>query len=434
MRVMFLAFLLLVQAVGWGEDLQLGACFRIAMDTNPSKKAAEENVESRYEDYLTAFSPYYPQISFHADYTRLRERIFLPNFNLSLLNTTFPNIVGPVNECAMNVQGSWILFDSGLTEARLLKARSQKNLAFHQKDTLDNEILLNVSNAFFDYMKALADHQAALSQLARAEDHYRIASKRARAGDVPPVDLFRTKSEVEQSRLSVFQSKKMIKLQQGALNVSMGLPPYFPLASTLKAPFDPPAYRSIDLCTSIEQAYENRSEILEAFDKMAIAKQSINEVKSQYGPSVVARGLYGGLDTSFVPQEAQWVVGVSLDWPLFEGFRTTHQLRSARHGLNQAVFSKEEVTLKVYREVWEALASFEEQEQALVSTVEAKNYASEAYRLTKRRYEVGSSPLNDLLDAESTLYTAERQAANARAGHYRAYATFLWSVGVLGCF
>lgn len=418
-------FLFLISS-GFAAPLTLECSFAIALDQNPRQKAAIEGVLALEENALAAYAPYYPDLWAHAHYRRFHDVIFLPKIDTPF-PFTIPEVVGPVNDWAFNVYSRYTLFDSGYRRARLMKAFSNRNLAAEQAETLRQALLLQVADSFFAYLRAQNLLEVAYENFQRAKDHVLISEMRQRVGAVPPLDVYRTKANLAQTELNIYQAKSALKLAQGTLNVSLGLPPESPL----ELAEDNLCIECLNLEDLFDAAHKYRPEIGAGYEKIAFVEETINEIKSEYGPIITANGLYGRHDRNFFPSTEQWSFGVNIELPLFQGFKTVHGLRRAKHELSQALAELEDTALQIRKDVWESFALLEESQQSIRSSESSLIYADKAYRLAQKRYEAGASTLNDLLDSQAALFEAEQQVVNQRFNASSSYAALLWSAGII---
>lgn len=422
---MMFIFLFLI-STAYAAPLTLECSFAIALDQNPRQKAAAEGVLALEEAALAAYAPYYPDLWAHASYRRFHDVIFLPKINTTL-PFTIPEVVGPINDWAFNIYSRYTIFDSGLRRARLMKAFSNRNLAAEQAETIRQALLLQVADSFFAYLRAQNLLKVAFENFQRAKDHVLISEMRQRVGSVPPLDVYRTKANLAETELSIYQANRALKIAQGTLNVSLGLSPEQPL----ELAEDDLCIECVDFNDLVDAAHKYRPEMGAGFEKIVFVEETIKEIRSEYGPIITANGLYGRHDRNFFPSTEQWSFGVNIELPLFQGFKTVHGIRRAKHELSQAVAELEETALQVSKDVWESFALLEESQQSIRSSESSLSYADKAYRLAQKRYEVGASPLNDLLDSQAALFEAEKQVVNNRFNASSAYAALLWSAGII---
>lgn len=421
-----LVFLILFFNVCYAAPLTLKASFEIALAQNPRQKAAIEGVLALEEASFAAYAPYYPELWGHASYRRFRDVIFLPKIETPL-PFTIPEVVGPINDWAFNLYSRYTIYDSGLRRARLMKAFSNRNFAAEQTESIRQALLLQVADSFFAYLKAQNHLEVAQENYQRAKNHVLISEMRQKVGAVPHLDVYRTKSALAERNLNIYQAKRALKVAQGILNVSLGLPPEAPL----ELAENDLCMECLNLDDLFDASHKFRPEMGVAFEKITFVEESIKEIKAEYGPLVTASGLYGRHDSNFFPSIEQWSFGINIEWPLFQGFKTVHNLKKSKHELSQALFNLEETALQIRKDVWEAFALLEENKESKLSSESRLLYAEKAYHLAKKRYEVGASTLNDLLDAQAAFFEAEQQVINHHFNVSSSYVALLWSAGII---
>jgi outer membrane protein len=116
---------------------------------------------------------------------------------------------------------------------------------------------------------------------------------------------------------------------------------------------------------------------------------------------------WGWRDTSYFPHDKDWLVGVSIDLPIFTGFARKHQMSGARSALSREEADAERLTQAVRQEVWSAHSKLRETYEATRSTEVQLRDAQESLRLTSERYQAGAGTITDLLDSEAALARAE---------------------------
>lgn len=409
------------------QEITLEQCYLIALDHNPLKRAAKEGALAAKENYFASYAAFSPTLTGRASFQRFKDHIFLPSLPNGFL---IPSEVGPIDDYLFILESNWVLFDSGLSQARWLYARAGHQLAKQQFQAVKQHILLEVALRFYDCLSAAAQLLVAQQQEQRAQEQLRIAQKRYRAGSVPLVDVLRAKTLKAQSRLSILQARSLEQQAQGALNIAMGLSPETPLIP-LALPTDPPSPHHIDITQALEQASSQRPEIQAGWQAVCQARMQVHEAQAAFGPKLVASGKFGRHDSDFYPHDQDWAFGFGLEWPLFEGMRSTREWRSAQHQLQQAQANYEQTWLSVRQEVWNRWTDLQERFFALDVQQQALLEAQEAYRLSKRRYEEGANTFNDLIDATTALVNAQQTSAQGRFRYASAYVDYLWSLGAL---
>ncbi|HMK66192.1 MAG TPA: TolC family protein, partial [Thermodesulfobacteriota bacterium] len=76
--------------------LTLNECIRIAIETSPATRIAQENVISAKESAGEVKSLYYPELGLQTSYKRWQSHAFLPTLNIP--GQHIPTIVGPTDD------------------------------------------------------------------------------------------------------------------------------------------------------------------------------------------------------------------------------------------------------------------------------------------------------------------------------------------------
>lgn len=413
------------------KKLSLEEAVAIALDQNPNKKAAEQGIYIAENQVVASFSAYYPDIDFIGSYTRFRERIFLPTFNLPFPTPILTNpIVGPTNDINIRIEGSYILYDSGNRLAKLRASRANSQIAKEETDRVSNEIVLNVHQAYYSVLSDMDLYDVALANLSRSEDHLRIVQDRYEVGDVPLADLFRIQTEVAESRQTVVRTKSLVRISRGNLNVVMGLSPdvAYELNKIDVVRQDP---SELSLKQSFENALLYRPEIRSQSYRIDVKSNEVDEAKSAFGPKVVAAGKVGRRDTDFFPKDTEWALGVTLTVPLCKGFRDIANYRKAQGEYYQEIAGYDSVSLLVRQDVWNAYSRIMESFEAIRTAKSQVKDAAESMRLAKERYQVGAATITDLLDAQTALLQADATEVDAHHNYQVALVTYRWAQGLL---
>lgn len=408
--------------------LTLQKCYLIALDRNPSVRAAAEGIAVAEETVGVARAPYYPEARFHSSYNRRFVRIFLPTGGPLL--DQIPQTVGPYNDYNINFSSRYRLYDSGERRAQLLSAISQQGIAEAESDRIEQEILMNVAVAYHSLNADMDLVETAKKVLARSENHLKIVQNRYETGSVPKADILRAKVDRGDAEQDLIAAESMLRISQGNLNTAMGLNPESCIELCLEK-FPVVAPDQIDLCLALDRALEARPEIASISSNICSLQYEIERAKSQFGPKFYAEGAYGWRDTEFYPKQHEWNMGVGFDIPLFTGFELEHNLKRTYHELSQAWANYEKIKLDIRNEVWTAYAKLKEAYQLLATTETQIEYADESLRLTTERYEVGASTINDLIDAQTALAQAENQRIQAVWSYQTALTQLIKAQGLL---
>ena len=408
----------------------LEECVKIALAESPMNEAAREGVVSAREAMGEAEAPYYPQAKFDAGYRRWKTHAFLPSGLLGLTppGTTIPTEVGPVNDYTINVNGGYVVFDSGERRARLMAAKAGVGAATEEATSIRQDIVLNVHEAYYSHLAALSAEEVAQKNLKLAEDHLRLAEKRKEVGVAVEADVMRSRVSVADARLALVGTEDLVRVTRGNLNTAMGLPVELPVEVSREAgAIESPA--NVDLNKALVEAVHSRSELKAALQRIAGARSEVDAAKSAFGPKVTAQGQYGKRDDKFFPEDDDWSIGAAVEWPIFTGFSRVHALNRAKSELAREEALVRQRVLEVRQEVWRSHSELTKSYEAVEASEVLVKEATESMKLTQDRYKAGTNTITDLLDAQTALARAEGSRVRTQWEYYISRARFQRAMG-----
>jgi outer membrane protein len=406
--------------------MSLSDCLRTALEQNPSSRAADEASLGAGEAAEAAKAPYYPSLGFNAGYSRWQRRLFLPE-GLGGPGMVLPTILGPENDWTLSLSAVYTLFDGGERRAQLGMARARMEAARAHGSRIQQDVALSVCESFYGLMTAEQNRDVARENLARAEDHVRLARARKEVGAVPLADVLRAEVQAAEAKLALVRADNALRVAAGRLNTSMGLPPESALAvHSEEAPVTPP---DVDPAGELDRAVETRPEVKSALQGVEASRRSLDSARSAFAPKVSLGAAYGREDTAWVPFDKTWTAGVTLAIPIFTGFSRVHNVAKARADLARSEADLQQVKLTVRQQAWEAYSSCQEAYEAVQAAKSLEDSAKESLRYAKERYEVGAGSITDLLDAQTALAKAEASMVDARWSYRTALARYHWSTG-----
>jgi outer membrane protein TolC len=306
-------------------------------------------------------------------------------------------MIGPTNDWFSGLATRYTLFDFGQRRAELKAAQAREGVAKEEAVRVRQDIVLEVHQAYFGLVAALETARVVQEALRRAEDHLRLARLQKEAGAVPQVDVVRAQVKVADSGLTLARAESLVRIGRGGLNTAMGLPVETRLdidtrIRELTRPDD------ISLTAALNKAVELRPEIRAAKRRITASRSGVSAAKSAFGPKVRGEARFGWQDTTFFPNDKDWLVGLSLDLPLFDGFSRKHKLAKAKGEVSKEEADSARLAQTVRQEVWTAYSRLKESFVVVASTDALVRDAQESLRLANERYKVGAGTITDLLD------------------------------------
>jgi outer membrane protein TolC len=126
---------------------------------------------------------------------------------------------------------------------------------------------------------------------------------------------------------------------------------------------------------------------------------------------------------------ADWAVGVHVTVPLFDGGRRRGQVQAAAAQLDQARLARQQLGLRVEREVRTALADLDSARSRVAALRDSVAESERVLHDERLKYDAGRSVINFVLDAESALLTSQSLLSQAERSVATAMLALDLSVG-----
>lgn len=269
------------------------------------------------------------------------------------------------------------------------------------------------------YLTLAADNtQLALSQrtLESAQRTMEITRKRLEAGVSSRLDVRQAETVYQQARADLASTRALIAQDRNALELLTG----GPIADALlpaELPTDNEWLAEVPagLASSV---LLQRPDVLRAEHQLKSANANIGAARAAFFPTLSLTASTGLASTElsdlFSSGTSVWSVGPTLSLPIFNGGANIANLAYANAQRDLFVSEYELAIQTAFREVADALAvrgTIQEQLDAQRALVDA---AADSYQLAEARYSKGVDTFLNALDAQRTLYNAEKSLVSAR--------------------
>ena len=293
-------------------------------------------------------------------------------------------------------------------------------------------VLSLVSAVVSGYVSLLSlDEQLETSRrtLASRRQALDVFEKRHRGGVISGVELSQAQSQYEVAAASIPLLQQQIAQLENALSVLVGRNPGPVVRDRtlveLQAPTLPAGLPS--------EILEQRPDVVSAEQSLIAANARLSAARALYYPSISLTGLLGvaslDLDELFDDGSDTWNYSGSVTGPIFQGGAILGVNRQAEAQRAQLLASYEKTVQRAFADVEDALVATRttaERNEAQRRQVEAlRNYA----RLARKRFEGGYSSYLEVLDAESSLFSAELLYSQGRREQLLAHVDLYKALG-----
>ncbi|HET9306081.1 MAG TPA: TolC family protein [Candidatus Sulfotelmatobacter sp.] len=368
------------------------------------------------------------------------------SFNNTAINNV--GILDPYINSTLNLQFTQPLLRNGwlfANRAPLIIAR--RNLQQSQASfaaEVNNNILLAVEQ-YWAVVEAHGNLDVARSSMDAAEATYKRDKRALELGALPPLDIYRSESQVASRRVQVIQSEYALKQAEDQLRMTIGADqdPYFEaLDLDLTEKAEPEGeLRNVDAGTALQLALSKRPEFDAVRAALANDQTRIRLAHNHLLPELDLQGLYasnglGGsqfniagqrLSSSSINQlfgfnyptyEAQ----LSLSFPLRNRAAKAEMgtaLVSRRNDLYNQRQLQEQVTLDVKN----AVHQLEQAKLSIAAGQESVELAKKNVGAEQRKYELGqSNGIFLVLEAQTELAAAQQSLLQAQVSYQLALA------------
>jgi outer membrane protein len=307
--------------------------------------------------------------------------------------------------------------------ADLLKQSEEKRLARSRE-----ELIFNVSSLFYGI---LGQHEVIRSiefSIGAMEEHFKQVTSLLGAQKAAKVDLLRTEVRLSDLRQSLVKAKNGLSMQKRLLANLLGLDPDMGVISVKgelsfeKQPDTP----TKDLFSI---AMKQRADYLSAKNRLEAQARRVDAARAGYWPTVSITGSYGFRIAGTDENEDASAIGMGASIPLFDGGRTSAQIRQEIAGLRAAQERLHKLELQIHQEVETAALDIQSSVERVHATQLSIDQAGETLRIERMKYDLGSGSITEVLDAQAALLQSETNHTQALADFHIATARLTLATG-----
>ncbi|WP_395747504.1 efflux transporter outer membrane subunit [Prosthecobacter sp.] len=239
-----------------------------------------------------------------------------------------------------------------------------------------------------------------------------IAQARVKAGAGSELEQAQAETEVASAEAEVSALQNQRDQLENAIALLTGTnPSAFKLggnASMLPPPPGVPAGVPTDLL-------ERRPDVAAAERTLASTTAQIGVTKANFFPSIRLTGragyLSGDVANLFEGNSLNWNIGPSISVPVFAGGKNRAYMEKARAAHDEALANYRQAILVSFNDVENALAALRNLSAQSEAQHRARDSAQEAAKIAHARYEAGTSPYLNVIEANRSLLLTERACA-----------------------
>jgi outer membrane protein len=321
-----------------------------------------------------------------------------------------------------------------------------------------NDAILEVITEYWTAVQARGNFDVVQKSVAQAEASYQHDKRALELGALPPLDIYRSQSEVAARRVQAIQSENALKQAQEALRFTIGVdqdPDLAALELDLVEKPDPAgAMETIDPEAAMKKALSARPEIAASAAALAGDETSIKLAHNALKPDLSLTGFYqsngvGGNEYNLNTGQLVSTAGLGASFSQmfgfgFPGYGGTLTLnlpirnRGAQANLGTALvtrrrdlYSSQMTREQIVRQVKDALHLLEEAKLNLAAGQTSLDLAQKSLAADQRKYELGAETNFFVLDSQTRLAQSELDLLQTQINYQIARATVDRATGSL---
>jgi outer membrane protein len=283
--------------------------------------------------------------------------------------------------------------------------------------------VLRVEQAYYQLLGAREAIVAGEETLKNVQMSVDVANARRQAGLATIGDVYQAETLLAQSRLQLRKAQGDAGKFKGVLCNAVGLPVNTKLElAPLEEKLPTQSVRAT-VEDYLSKAKTTRPDLSATEAQARAAHASVDAASAQGDPSlnfaITAGKTYNNFETSrYSNASSSGTVGITLNIPIFDGFRTTNTIRQAQARADQLDATRDRIALQVELDVWQAYFDLDTAEASIDSAQALLRSASLAREVAQERYRAGVGNIPDLLSAQANEANARMQVIQAEMGWY----------------
>ncbi|MFC1553590.1 TolC family protein [candidate division KSB1 bacterium] len=438
-------FIIMIPGITSAQDyFTLNDCINVALENNTQVKNAKLSIGTSKALKLASYSSILPNISFSASPSRsFRAATTYLGYTAVGINSGTGQVIygkrevtSPSNvtkNYSTNISLSQNVWDNGRWWNRIRQAESNLKATEMSFDASKLNTVALVKSRYFDLVKVLAQRQVREESVTLAEEQLRQSEIMYDIGTVAQVDVYRSKVNLDRSKINLINHDLMIENAKHNLNISMGRDPNDPVNINTNINLD--VNYDLDLEALVNRGYSSNPEITRSDYLINSSALGLKIAKADRFPVLRYSASYSrsnsDLDRIYedVTKNYNLFFNVSLSYTLFDGFQRRANIQQAT---NDVEINRENLN-DTKRNLKSNIVSYYNQLMAFRQKIEINNEmiaaAEEDLRLANERYRVGSGTLIETIDAQVQLTSAKYTLLESQYDALIAEANLLAAIG-----
>ncbi|MBM4168940.1 MAG: TolC family protein [Ignavibacteria bacterium] len=401
------------------SGLTLAYCIDAALNKNPSVAAARFRVEAAEAKMFEAQTNRLPRLALSGRAARLSD---VPTYAITLPGIGRQTLFESINHSyATRIALQQPIF-TGFRLARLSEmSESQHDIASHEYRKAKNELVIEVSAAYWNLFKAIRLQKLYDQAQNQLRAHLADVQNLLGQGMASYLDVLRLEAQLVDLQMKIIEAGSGVMLASMRLSSLIGLDLLEPLvpaddaANNLPGPED----LRVQPRTLIAAAMSHRPEMHAMSQLKAIRERGVTVAQAGWFPqlSLSASYDYARPNQRVIPPsdrwEKTWDIGIVFQWSLWDWFETSYKVSEARAIESEARAQFDLLSNAIALDVVTQYRRLVEADALVTAGEHHVRRSEESRRVAAENFKQGVATSTEVLDAELDLLRAQLNHAIA---------------------
>lgn len=384
------------------DSLSVDQAVQLALSHHPVVQRATEKIRAAEANVSLAHVPSYPNLIGSLDYAHLG-----PVSSFDLPGEGKYNFM-PSNEYDLHIGLQQTLFDFNRTGAAVDHARAGVDLATDSLALVKRDLAYQTMRVYYRVLILRENVQVLDDEINALNEHLAVSRKRVETGSATTLDVLNTEVRLASARDEQIDAVSAVQREEIAFRALTGMPSSQPVLISAKLARTSVAVNDDSL---LDIAQRQRPE-LRVLASAKTAAELRRQMAALSDKPTLRLSLLGGFKNGYFPNlnrlEGNYVAGLNLNVPIFDGQRSRREEEVAEAGVNVIQASRADLERRISSEVLQAAAGVRASQDKIDNAQVQVDRADEAVSSAKVQYVAGVITNLDLLDAQTALARARQ--------------------------
>jgi outer membrane protein len=400
-----------------GKPVTADEAAKIALERQRSLALARAALKSASGQKKSVGAAQGPNLSLGTGYTDL---------NQIRVDSSSGSSGSSLNGYSSSVTLKQLLFDFSHSADLTRQASYLVEAAKQSYERARADLVLQVKRAFYTAVQSAGLADAAEQNVKNRQAQLDLAQARLDSGLGAPADVVNAKTYLADAVSSLTQARASAASARISLALAMGLDPR--TAIVTKEAENSESLPE-ELGALVDQALRDRPEQVQALAVLKAAEAGLRAARTGNAPGLYFNAGYSGRGLSDPLNSQNATYGVTLSWTLFDSGSSSGRVEQAKAGVEAAQADLDLTSQSVIADVAQAYVSLKTAEQRSSVADASLANAQEGVRLSQGRYRAGVTTFLEVTSAQTSLFTAQTDAVNAKSAIQQARAALARAVG-----